>query len=569
MRKALPIGVDNFENLITDGYYYIDKTLFIKELSDLKGKVNLVTRPRRFGKTLNLSMIRYFFEDTGNPEKNNHNALLFEGLKIMEAGDGYKEQMGTYQVINLTLKSAGQNTFESACYKIKEEIAEEFIRHIFLLETEALSEAEKQLFHEFADRKASYEIYSDSLKFLSKCLYKATGQKIIILIDEYDVPLANSYSAVFYDELVNFIRSLFESTFKANEYLQFAVIAGCLQISNETVFQGINNLNEISVMDKNYSEYFGFNEQEVRKALFYYEREARFSDMKEWYDGYLFGDTKVYNPWSVLKFLYDLNADIDAFPRLYWISTRSNEMVKNMIAYADEEIKRQIEILLDGKSIDIQIQKNVSYKDMNENGEKLWNLLYFTGYLTAESKYSEESNIFVKVCIPNMEVKKAYQNTIRDRFMKNIRRQNFQNLYLSIEEGRVEKIEEILREQLVMTSRFYDSAEYFYHCFLAEILRRSEKYLVEPNREFENGCSVLMLKTTSLRGRAFIIVIKISDSIDELETDAKSAVKQIYERNYMDNLRAEGYRRIDCYGISFCGKDCAVCYGGSGKTEDD
>lgn len=399
----MPIGVDNFENLITDGYYYVYKTLFIKELSDLKGKVNLVTRPRRFGKTLNLSMIRYFFEDTGNLERNNHNASLFEGLKIMGVGDGCKEQMGTYQVINLTLKSASQNTFESAWYKIKEEIAEEFTRHIFLLEAEALSEAEKQLFHEFADRKASYETYSDSLKFLSKCLCKATGQKIIILIDEYDVPLANSYSAGFYDEMVNFIRSLFESTFKANEYLQFAVIAGCLQISNETVFQGINNLNEISVMDKNYSEYFGFNEQEVRKALFYYEREARFSDMKEWYDGYLFGDTKVYNPWSVLKFLYDLNVDIDAFPRLYWISTSSNEIVKNMIACADEETKRQIEILLDGKSIDIQIQKDVSYKDMNENGEKLWNLLYFTGYLTAESKYSEESNIFVKVCIPVMK----------------------------------------------------------------------------------------------------------------------------------------------------------------------
>ena len=292
-------------------------------------------------------------------------------------------------------------------------------------------------------------------------------------------------------------------------------------------------------MDKNYSEYFGFNEQEVRKALFYYEREARFSDMKEWYDGYLFGDTKVYNPWSVLKFLYDLDADIDAFPRSYWISTSSNEIVKNMIACADEKTKRQIEILLDGKSIDIQIQKDVSYKDMNENGERLWNLLYFTGYLTVEGKYSEESNIFVKVCIPNMEVKKVYQNTIRDRFMKNLRRQNFQNLYLSIEEGRVEKIEEILREQLVMTSRFYDSAESFYHSFLAEILSRSEKYMVEPNQEFENGCSVLMLKTPSLRGRAFIIVIKISDSIDELETDAKSAVKQIYyriARNYPPNF---------------------------------
>lgn len=567
MKKTLPIGVDNFEKLITDNYYYVDKTMLIKELSDLKGEVNLFTRPRRFGKTLNLSMLRYFFEDTGNPKKNAYNAALFEGLKIMEAGDYYKEQMGKFPVINLTLKSAKQNTFASAYYKIKEEITEEFRRHDFLLETEAVSEVEKQQLRELMDGKASYDAYSSSLKFLSKCLYKATGEKIIILLDEYDVPLENAYFSGFYDEMVSFIRSLFEAALKTNECLQFAVITGCLRISKESIFTGLNHLNIISVMDKRYSEHFGFTEQEVRQAMSYYEAEARFHDMKEWYDGYLFGATEVYNPWSVVKFLYDLGADVKAFPRPYWINTSSNEIIKNMIAHADRETKEQIETLLDGKAMDIQVHEEITYEDMNRNGENLWNFLYFTGYLTKESEYFKEASIFLRVRIPNVEIKTIYQNTILNWFRDNIKKQNFQNLYQAMEEGKADKMEAILGEQLVMTISFYDSAENFYHGFLAGILSQSEKYLVKSNRESGNGRSDLMVKSPSLRGRAFIVEVKVSDSMDELEKDAKKAVKQIYERSYMDELRTEGYRKIDCYGISFYKKDCAVCYGSVGKAE--
>lgn len=568
MKKALPIGVENFDEVVTNGYYYVDKTVLIKELLDLKGKVNLFTRPRRFGKTLNLSMLRYFFEDTANAEKNAHNAALFEGLKIMEAGDAYKEQMGKFPVINLTLKSAKQNTFESAYYKIKEEIAEEFRRHDVLFEAEALTDMEKQRVKELAAGTASYDVYSGSLKFLSKCLYKVTGEKTIILLDEYDVPLENSYFLGFYDEMVGFIRSLFESALKTNEYLQFAVITGCLRISKESIFTGLNHLNIISVMDKRYSEHFGFTEHEVRQAMSYYEREERFSDMKEWYDGYLFGNTEVYNPWSVVKFLYDLGADAGAFPRPYWINTSSNEIIKNMIARADRETKGQIETLLDGKAMDIQVHEEITYEDINKNGENLWNFLYFTGYLTKESEYFKESSIFLKVRIPNVEIKSIYQNTILNWFRDNIKKQNFHNLYQAMEEGNAEKMEAILGEQLVSTISFYDSAENFYHGFLAGILSQSENYLVKSNRESGNGRSDLMIKSPSLRGRAFIIEVKVSDGIHELEKDAKKAVKQIYERNYMEELRTEGYRKIDCYGISFYKKDCAVCYGSSGKNDN-
>lgn len=561
MKKALPIGVDNFEKLITGNYYYVDKTILIKELSDLKGEVNLFTRPRRFGKTLNLSMLRYFFEDTGNSEQNTRNAALFKGLKIMDAGDSYISQMGKFPVINLTLKSAKQTTFESAYYKIKEEIAEEFRRHDFLLQASVFSATEKQMFQELMDQKAPYDAYSGSLKFLSKCLYKATGEKTIILLDEYDVPLENSYFSGFYDEMVSFIRSLFESALKTNECLQFAVITGCLRISKESIFTGLNHLNIISVMDKRFSEHFGFTKQEVQSSMSYYEREERFSDMKKWYDGYLFGDTEVYNPWSVIKFLYDLNADKNAFPKPYWINTSSNEIIKNMISRADRETKGQIETLLDGNSLDIQVHEEITYEDMNENGEALWNFLYFTGYLTKDSEYFKESSIFLKLRIPNVEIKTIYQNTILNWFRTRIKKQNFQDLYQAMEGGNAGKMEEILGEQLVSTISFYDNAENFYHGFLAGILSQSENYMVKSNRESGNGRSDLMVKSPSLRGRSFIIEVKVSNCIDALEADAKRAVKQIYEQGYMNELRAEGYRRTDCYGISFYRKDCAVYYG--------
>ena len=562
MKKALPIGVDNFEDIIINDYYYVDKTLFIKELLDLKGKVNLFTRPRRFGKTLNLSMLRYFFEDTGIQEKNTQHAALFEGLKIMGAGKEYIGQMGKYPVINLTLKSSKQETFESAYYKIREEIAEEFQRHDFLLESDALSDTDKQMFQDIKDRKAGYDAYSGSLKFLSRCLYMAMNEKVIVLLDEYDVPLENSYFAGFYDKMAGFIRSLFESVLKTNDCLQFAVITGCLRISKESIFTGLNHLNLISVLDKKYSEHFGFTEPEVKQAMSYYGRDRRFADVKEWYDGYQFGNTEVYNPWSLIKFLYDLDADADAFPRPYWINTSSNEIIKNMVARADREMKGQIEMLLAGKSMDIQVHEEITYADMDQNGENLWNFLYFTGYLTKESEYFKESSIFLKVRIPNTEVKTIYQNTILNWFRECIKKRDFRDLYKAMEDGDAEKMGEILSEQLLSTISFYDSAENFYHGFLAGILSQSDSYLVKSNRESGNGRSDLIVKNPSLRGRAFIIEVKISKGIDELEEDAQKAVKQISGRGYVEELRTEGYRMIDSYGISFFRKDCEVRYGG-------
>ena len=543
MKKPLPIGVDNFEKVIKDGYCYIDKTMFIKELLDLKGEVNLFTRPRRFGKTLNLSMLRYFFEDTGDAKKNEENQSLFQGLKIMEQGEEYEEHMGEYPVINLTLKSAKQPTFESAYGKIRNAIADEFQRHQYILTSEKISGEDKKLFEKIADRKAEYDDYSGALVFLCKCLYLATDKKTVVLIDEYDVPLENAYFRGFYEEMVNFIRSLFESALKTNQH-------------------------------------FGFTEEEVHWMMFYYEVESRFSTMKEWYDGYLFGDMEVYNPWSVIKFLYDLYSDVGAFPHPYWINTSSNDIIKELIVRADRETKGQIERLLEGGTLDIQVHEEVTYEDMYSNGENLWNFLYFTGYLTKESEYFKESTIFLRARIPNIEVKTIYQNTILNWLKAVIKKEDFHDLYLAMEEGDAQKMTDILNGQLFHTISFYDSAENlptgkattksskrqnssvrFYHDFLTGILSQSENYLVKSYRESGNGRSDIMVKSPSLRGRSFVLELKVSGSIADLENDAEKALQQIYDKRYMEELRAEGYRKIDCYGISFFRKDCEVRFG--------
>ncbi len=391
MKKPLPVpvGVDNFEKIIRDHYYYVDKTMLIKELLDLKGEVNLFTRPRRFGKTLNLSMLRYFFEDTGNVKRNEQNKELFHGLKIMGAGGNYTGYMGIYPVINLTLKSAKQ--------------------------------------------------------------------------------------------------PVFESTLKTNDYLQFAVITGCLRISKESIFTGLNHLNIISVLGKKYSEHFGFTESEVLKMMQYYHVESRFPTMKEWYDGYLFGDTEVYNPWSVIKFLYDLYSDVDAFPHPYWINTSSNNIIKELIVRADRETKSQIEMLLNGETLNVQVHEEVTYEDMYGSGENLWNFLYFTGYLTKESEYYKDKYIFLKVRIPNLEVVTIYENTIMNWMKEIIKKEDFHDLYRAMEDGNADKMRDILSAQLFRTISFYDSAESFYHGFLIGILSQSENYTVRSNRESGNG----------------------------------------------------------------------------------
>ncbi len=568
MNRAIPIGVDDFKDLITNDYYYVDKTLLIKELIDLKGKAILFTRPRRFGKTLNMSMIRYFFENTGNDEENEANKGLFRNLQIMNDDEIYTSQMGQFPVVLLTLKSARQGDFDTAYYMIRNEISSEFQRHREVIEKgkQALSLSEWDKYVRLAEQQADYKEYANALQFLTQCLYKTTKRTVILLIDEYDVPLENAYFAGFYDRMVGFIRSLFESALKTNEYLHFAVITGCLRISKESIFTGLNHLNMVSVLDKNYSTYFGFVEDEVKKMLTDYGHEARFPDLKKWYDGYCFGDREIYNPWSVIKFLSDLNADRNAFPKPYWINTSSNEIVRDMIYRADKETRNQMEELISGGTIEIPVHEEITYGDLKGQGENLWNFLFFTGYLTKAGEEFRDDTIILKGRIPNIEVKTVYKNTILSWFQDKIKKRDFKELYQALEEGDERKAAQIISEQLLSAISFYDSAENFYHGFLAGILNQSEKYLVKSNRESGNGRSDIMVKSPSLRGRAFVLELKVSDSMDSMEKDAGEAVQQIYEKGYMEELRTEGYRKISCYGVAFYRKDCEVRYGGEYKS---
>ncbi len=541
----------------------MDKTMFIKELLDMKGEANLFLRPRRFGKTLNLSMLRYFFEDTGDREKNQQNKTLFHGMKIMNEGEAYTSLMGAYPVLNLTLKSARQREPETAFYMMRAEIAAEFGRHRDVVEAgkDRLSAKEYGRYMAIAEEEAEEREYRNSLQLFCRCMHSITGKNTVILIDEYDVPLENAYFNGFYERMVDFIRSFFEAGLKTNDYLQFAVITGCLRISKESIFTGLNHLRIISILDQRYSEHFGFTEPEVYQMMCDYEVEKRFPLMKEWYDGYKFGASEIYNPWSVINFMYDLYADSSAFPRPYWINTSSNNIIRDLIVRADRETKGQIETLLAGKALDVRVHEEITYGDMHSRGENLWNFLYFTGYLTKESEYFKESSVFLRLRIPDTEVKTIYQNTILGWIDQNLAKQDFRELYRGIEEGNVERVRDIINSQLFSTISFYDSAENFYHGFLAGILSQSENYLVKSNRESGNGRSDLMIKSPSLRGRAFILEFKVSEHIDDLEADAEKALRQIYEKRYADELRREGYRKIDCYGIAFYRKDCEVRFG--------
>ena len=338
-------------------------------------------------------------------------------------------------------------------------------------------------------------------------------------------------------------------------------MTGCLRISKESIFTGLNNFNVYTVKDVQYNEYFGFTDAEVRALLEYYGFTAKYDTIKEWYDGYTFGGTAVYNPWSVINFLYDLYADVNAFPHSYWINTSSNDIIKDLIARADRETKGQIEILLSGGTLGIQVHEEVTYGDMHSNGENLWNFLYFTGYLTKDSEYFRGKYIFLKVRIPNTEVMTIYENTILNWMKAAIKKEDFHDLYRAMEEGDAQRMTDILNGQLFRTISFYDSAENFYHGFLTGILSQSENYLVKSNRESGNGRLDIMVKSPSLRGRAFILEVKVSDKIDNLESDAEKALGQISDKKYAEELRAEGYRNIDCYGISFYRKDCEVRFG--------
>ncbi len=564
MLKPLPIGVEFFEKIRKNDYYYVDKTLFIKELIDKKGEVNLFTRPRRFGKTLTLDMLRCFFEEGSDPE-------LFAGLKIMEAGEKYTSLMGQYPVIFLTLKSAKTGDERSAFKALRDEIAREFKRHGFLLESDALSDEEKEKFKSFRDWKPEPEEYQSSIKFLSECLRTVTGKNAVILIDEYDVPLESSFYDGYYDHMVSFIRSLFEGALKTNTALEFAVITGCLRISKESIFTGLNNLSIVSILTPDYGEYFGFTDEEVRDALRYYGLPDKYEEVRSWYNGYIFGTSNVYNPWSTIMYLRDhIGANRDYYPVSYWANTSSNSIVRDLIERADSATKAEIERLIEGESIEKPVHEDITYGEIYEKPDNLWNFLFFTGYLkkTAERFDEEKKSLYVTMKIPNWETEYIYRQKIINWFDEEIVQKSDRSaLFTAMKEGDAEGFEREINKLLTPSISYMDSYENFYHGFMVGILSGSNEYVVKSNRESGNGRSDILVKPVRIFAKAFVIELKTVKqegkkpvTMELMDAAAEEAIRQIDDLSYADALLEDGYGNIGRYGISFFRKDCRVHY---------
>ena len=556
MKKVVPIGFEDFKEIIDKGMYYVDKTYMIKELIEQHGKVNLFTRPRRFGKTLNLSMLRRFFEMEPDEERGwRDNGYLFEDLRISDCGEQYMAHQGQYPVINLSLKSAKQPSYEMAYTMLRREISNEFRKHRYLM-GQMENDGERARYTLIMSDKGSDNDYLDALKFLSACLERYHSKKAIILIDEYDVPLENAYFQGFYNRMVAFIRSLFESALKTNDHLEFAVITGCLRISRESIFTGLNNLKIYSLSKYQFADCFGFTETEVREMLTYYGMQDKLDKVREWYDGYLFGNKEIYNPWSIINYVDGLCAKPDASPEAYWSNTSSNSIIRELVEEADLATRKEIEQLIAGETIEKPVHEDITYEDIHESQDNLWNFLYFTGYLKRISERLEDDTIYVSLAIPNTEIRSLYKRTILAWFDKRAKKTDLSDLIKAFENGDCEKIGDYLSEQLMDTISFYDYAENYYHGFLAGLLKCQQRYEILSNRESGTGRSDIIMKEMKFRGKAVILELKVSDSFGNMEHMCDLALQQIEERQYEKNLLSEGCSSVLKYGICFYKKGC-------------
>ncbi|WP_370744654.1 AAA family ATPase [Ruminococcus callidus] len=555
--KPLPIGVEDFKRLVDNGYYFVDKTLMIKELLENKETVNLFTRPRRFGKTLNMSMLQRFFEAT---EKSN--AYLFDSLKIA-AYPEYMAYQGKYPVISISLKSMKQKNFTLAFETYKYLIKSEYSRHKdFIFSRNVLDEEEKARYLSFIQVDATETMYNQAIGFLSNCLKKAYQQNVIILIDEYDVPLENAYHEGFYDDMTNLIRSCFESALKTNPSLEFAVLTGCLRVSRESIFTGLNNLKTYSITKNKFSQYFGFTQEEMQEILQNFSLKQYAETIAKWYDGYRFGLTEIYNPWSVLNCIdsYLQNDMVACEP--YWSNTSSNRIVKRLIEESNERTKSMVEELINGTPIHTQIFKDVTYGTIDVNQDYIWSFLLFTGYLKIISCETVGDETYYDMVIPNVEIKSIYKNTIRSWFIDHINRDSRTDILESVIHADAEKLEDLLCTWLTNTISCFDEQENYYHGFVTGLVSGFSGYMVVSNRESGNGRFDLVVKQRSRWHHAAILEFKVVEKYNQMTKACEDALRQIEEKDYEASLRDEQYENIAKLGICFCQKRCRVKSGG-------
>ena len=553
--RPIPIGIEDFKEIIDKGYCFIDKTMIIKDILDSGSKVTLFTRPRRFGKTLNMSMLRRYFEKTEDD-----NSYLFDELKIAGADEKYHEYMGQYPVISISLKSMKQPTYETAFARFRSLITREFERHDDIISADKLKPLQRKQFSEIYNGTADNSMYEESLKILSDCLCAVYKKNVIVLIDEYDVPLENAYFNGFYDEMVNLIRSVFESVLKTNDSLEFAVMTGCLRISKESIFTGLNNLNVYPVTDNAMSQYFGFTENEVKKLVNYYNLSDEFDIIREWYDGYLFGKTEIYNPWSVLKYIQFVLHNDSNLPDAYWVNTSSNSIIHELVVKSDRRIRDDIEKLIRGDSIEKPLYQDITYVNMNVKSDYIWSFLLHTGYLKPVKIYKKGIQTYFTAVIPNLEIVTIYENTFRQWFDESVRIADKSVLLNAVLDGDAETFELEVNRWLLKSISYHDGYENFYHGFLVGLLEYSDDYEVLSNRENGTGRSDIVIRNVLTGKKAVIIEIKSvrEKNSQTLNKQCNEALKQIEDRQYEVNLKNEGYTDIVKYGIAFQEKKCRV-----------
>ena len=558
----LPIGIESFQKIRTEGFYYVDKTALIEQLLDNWSEVNLFTRPRRFGKTLNMSMLKSFFE-IGTDKS------LFGGLYISKNERLCSEYMGKFPVIFVTLKGVEGFSFEEARDRFAYIIGNEIGRFRFLLESKSLPEADKERFaalDRFRDGLSEMDgmTLAAALKILSELLCKHYGQKAVILIDEYDVPLDKAFQNGYYNEMVSLIRVIFGDALKTNEYLQFAVLTGCMRISRESIFTGLNNFKVLSITDLRFNEQFGFTDEEVKKLFSYYGLESRLTDTKAWYDGYRFGDKDIYCPWDVINFAYDLRADIKQRPRAYWINTSGNGLLRRLIEKANVTTKNDIERLVAGENIEKEIHQELTYNEIEDSIDNIWSVLFTTGYLTMTE---ETDNGTYKLRIPNEELRMVYRKQVLEWINKFIQKEaegdKLDILWAAFAAGDAETIEKYITNMLTCSISVFDvkgddiRRESSYHMIVMALLAANPDWNTRSNVEAGEGFADIVVELDNPDAGA-IVELKYVRNFIGMEASCKNAMTQIKDKHYYEYLENEGREDIMLYGISFCKKRCRV-----------
>lgn len=557
-RLKLPVGIDGFEKIRRNDFYYIDKTKLIEQLFLNWGEVNLFTRPRRFGKTLNMSMLKSFFEigtDTS----------LFDGLYISENKELCKQHQGQYPVIFLSLKDVEGLSFSEAKRRCIQLIKREAERFYGLKNSERLLDIDKKNYCRLLDMTVQEEdsdIVSSSIKMLSALLYKHYGKKTVILIDEYDVPLDKAFQHGYYKEMVHFIRGLLGEALKTNDSLSFAVLTGCLRVSKESIFTGLNNFKILSITDTRFDEQFGFTDTEVRKLLLDYHLEDRFDEVKEWYDGYRFGNADVYCPWDVINFVDRAKDDREAKPEAYWINTSGNDLVKRFIDKANKTTKSEIERLINGEAIEKELRLDLTYEEVDQSIENLWSVLFTTGYLTQSGR---NENGAYRLIIPNREVREVFRLQINEWFKKSIfsNTERLTTFWKAFEEGDTEGVEQYLNRILSNSISIFDTKarkeekESSYHNLLVGILTGNADWLVKSNVEAGEGFADIIVETDD-PDAGIVAELKYTKNFDDMKMTCQKAIDQIRDRRYQEYLLNDDRKDIRLYGITFCKKRCCT-----------